>query len=149
MMLHLSGLNLICHFFSHFSRIRKSCWSATQSSYLGLDGTVLGPVDYTIVSKEADLGWDVISGRLLIYVRNSNGPRTVPFFSCDMCDIEIWIQFQAYTIWIWFWYRSNNIQLVCIGSKSTEKEKFWSKSDMSTVSFSLLHEIHIGVGVVL
>ena len=26
-------------------------------------------------------------------------------------------------------------------------EKFWSKSDMSTVNVSLLHEIHMGVGV--
>ena len=63
-----------------------------------------------------------------------------------------------FTFQLWYWiqvYTTKYSILILIFrflfgllvAQHTEKEKFWSKSDMSTVIFSLLHEIHNGVGV--
>ena len=86
---HLSGLNFIYQSFSHCCRLSRSSWSTfTSAEELCL---------YRRQSSAKRCVLDLTQiGRLLIYTRNSGGPRTVPWWTPDVTgalslSLSLWL----------------------------------------------------------
>ena len=72
MMLHLEGLNCICHSCCQISSLLRSSWRLSQS-----ESSTTTP--YRRVSSANSLTVEVIPfGRSLMYVKNNSGPNTGP-----------------------------------------------------------------------
>ena len=73
MILHLAGLNEICHLLCHTSSFFRSSWSWSPSMSLET-------IPYSSASSTRSLIEDLrLLGRSLTYDRNSKGPNTVPW----------------------------------------------------------------------
>ena len=87
--LHLDGLNLICHLSCQRSSSNKSAWSLLQS-------TLLEMIPYKSASSAKSLTEDCkFAGKSFTYNKNNNGPRTVPRGTPDVTLMDFdWLPSQ-------------------------------------------------------
>ena len=96
MMLHLEGLNCICHSFCQISSLLRSSWRLSQS-----ESSTTTP--YKRVSSANSLTVEVRPfGRSLMYVRNNSGPSTDPCGTPEVTGEEVDVAPSQMTVWTLF-----------------------------------------------